>query len=79
MCSSCQKWKRDFERGQVVIKRVRCTCKCLSTELGTETRCLECDCKLPVIIVGVNDQEEWDDAWRDGEGNVIRRDEILHT
>lgn len=64
----------------MVIRRVHCDCKdCSATELSDPPRCVKCGCKIGIIIVGVNDQEEFDDYIRDEQGNPIRRDEVLHT
>jgi hypothetical protein len=77
MCDACVKWQREFQNGQLQIRRVHCTCPdCSATELTDPPRCVKCGCKIPIQLT--DDAEAWirNPEWLDEKGEPVRRDGI---
>jgi len=68
MCKACRTpYEKQYEGGRLILTRRTCPCSnCEETEFRDDgTRCVRCNCLLPVIVIGVNDQEGFDDVWTD--------------
>lgn len=74
MCKHCRtKPTVRYEGKRQILEPNPCNCQdCNTTEFADLPRCVHCGHWINIIVVGVNDQEGFDDIWVDKTGHPVK-------